>query len=165
MKKTLILFSALLVLSNYSFSQKKFTVNIYGGYTLPLGDLHGNFPDTLGSAGIDFRKTKTLLTSYGINIGVQGKYVIDSSGSARVTAGANYNTFSGSHDYSGVTTYKNKVNIITLSAGIEYVINPVKKYVPFLGLELAANFFGGDIEGSGDTTVTLTRKSETRYGV
>lgn len=165
MNKTLVAVLALLLLTAYSLSQKKFTVNVYGGYTMPLSDMKGTFPDTLG---FDIRRSKTLLTSFGINAGVQGKYVVDSLGNARVTGALNYNTFSGSQDYkvaSGIMTYKNRVNIITLSAGMEYVINPLKKYVPFIGLEIAANFYDGMVEGTGDSIFTLNRKSETRFGV
>jgi|SRR4030095_9300929 hypothetical protein len=167
MKNIFVLVLVLLLVTQASFSQQKFTVNIFGGYTLPVADLQGTFPDTLGT-GLDFRKSKTLLTTYGINFGAQGKYVVDSIGSARITVGANYNSFTGSKDYSrpsGVITYKNKVNLFTLSAGAEYAINPKAKYVPFLGLDLAANFYGGKIEGSGDTNFVVNRKSETRFGI
>src|SRR5512139_1031370 len=140
MKKLLLLFPVLLLLIEFSFSQNKFNVNLYGGYTLPVADLKGDFPDTLGTSLLDFNKSKTLLTSYGINFGIQGKYAVDSSSSQRITAGFNYNSFTGSVDYprpSGeVLTYKNKVSIFTVSAGIEYAINPRKKIVPHIGLEL-----------------------------
>jgi len=163
MKKITIIFLALLFISGLSFSQKKITLSFYGGYTLPVADLKGDFPDT-DSNGINFSKQKTLLTSNGFNGGIQGKYVVDSSGSARVTAGLNYNSFSGSADY-GSISYKNKVSIFTISAGIEYAMNPKNKIVPFGGLDLAANFFSGKVEGSGDTTFIQNRKTETRFGV
>jgi hypothetical protein len=169
MKKLLVLIPALLVISSTLFSQNKFSVNFYGGYTLPVSDLHGTFPDTLGSTQLDFTKSKTLLTTYGINAGIQGTFAVDSAGSQILTAGFNYNSFTGSKDYStpnlGLQTYKNKVSIITLSAGIEYAINPANKIVPFIGLEFAANFYGGKIEGTGDSLFTLNRKNETRLGV
>lgn len=169
MKKLILILSALLILIGISASQSKFNVNIYGGYTLPVADLKGSFPDTLGTALLDFNKSKTLLTTYGINFGIQGKYAVDSAGSQRVTGGFSYNTFSGSTDYSRpsgtVLTYKNKVNIFNISAGIEYALNPSKKFVPFAGLELAANFFSGKVEASGDTVLSITRKTETRFGV
>ena len=78
------------------------------------------------------------------------------------------NSFSGSKDYprTGATlTYKNKVSIFTISAGAEYNFFPKKKFDPFVGLDLAVNFFSGSITASGDSSFTIKRKSETRFGV
>jgi opacity protein-like surface antigen len=55
--------------------------------------------------------------------------------------------------------------MISLIAGAEYDFRPKEKVNPFVSLELAANFFSGKIEASGDTTIHITRKSETRFGV
>ena len=83
-----------------------------GGYSLPLADLKGDFPDTLGTSLLDFNKSSTLLTKSGFNIGVIGKYCVDTLGKAKITAGLNYNSFFGSKDYtrtSATLTYRNKV--------------------------------------------------------
>ena len=81
-----------------------------------------------------------------------------------MTAGADYNTFTGNKEYP-TQTYKNRVNIFTFYAGIEYDINPSRKFVPFIGLDLTVNFFSGKTEGSGDSTSIKNRKSETRFGI
>jgi hypothetical protein len=168
MNKLLVILPALLLFTINSISQQRFSVSASGGYTMPVADLRGNFPDTLGT-GIDFYKAKTLLTTSGFNLGLQGKYAVDSLGSQKIIAGLNYNSFSGSMDYSrpnfGTQTYTNKVSIVSLSAGIEYAINPSKKFVPFISLEFAANFYSGKVEGSGDTLFVVSRKSENRFGV
>lgn len=165
----LILLSALFVILTVSdYAQTKMNLTVYGGYTLPAADLMGDFPDTLGTELLNFDKSSTLLTKSGFNIGAIGKYAVDTLGKARVTAGFNYNSFSGSKDYprSGATlTYKNKVNIFTISLGAEYSFFPKKKINPFAGLDLAMNFYSGKIEASGDTTFNLQRKSESRFGV
>lgn len=155
---------------NYnSFSQTKWNITFTGGYTLPAADLKGSFPDTLGTSSLlNFEKSRTLLTSGGINIGAIAKYCVDTLGKARLTGGFNYNSFSGSKDYSrnpGTLTYKNKVNIFTISMGAEYGLFPRKKINPFIGLDLALNFYSGNIEASGDTSFTVKRKSESRFGV
>ncbi len=149
-------------------SQTKFSVDVFGGYSLPFADLQGDFPDSNSTGILDFKKSSTLLTGSGFNIGITGKYTVDTTGKAKVTAGFNYNSFSGSKDYSrptGIITYKNKVNIFTISAGIEYGFFPKKKVNPFIGLDLAANFYSGKIDVSGDTTRNINRKSESRFGV
>lgn len=150
-------------------SQTKWNLTFTGGYSLPVADLKGSFPDTLGTTSLlNFEKSGTLLTSGGFNIGAIAKYCVDSTGKARFTGGFNYNSFSGSMDYkrtSATLTYKNKVNIFTISAGAEYGLFPKKKINPFLGLDLAINFYSGKIEASGDSTFTIKRKSESRFGV
>jgi len=169
MKQITVILSALFfILTASNFAQTKMNLTIYGGYTLPVADLKGTFPDTLGSALLDFEKSSSLLTSSGFNIGAIGKYCVDTLGKARLTAGFNYNSFTGTKDYprSGATlTYKNKVNIFTISVGAEYGFFPKKKVNPFIGLDLAMNFFSGKIEASGDSTFSIQRKSESRLGI
>lgn len=162
--------AALLILCLNSLNaQTKFNVNVYGGYSLPAGDLKGDFPDSLNSSGsLDFTKSRTLLTKTGFNFGATGKYVVDTTGHARLTAGFNYSSFKGNKDYSrtsGITTLKNSVGIFTISAGAEYSLSPKDKVNPFAGLDLAVNIFSGKIESSGDTAYIIDRKSEARFGV
>lgn len=169
MQKIHVLTALFLVLFSVigTSSQTKFNLSIYGGYSLPVADLKGDFPDSLGS-GISFGRSSTLLTSNGFNLGATGKYSVDTTGNARLTVSLGYNSFSGSQDYStptGTLTYKNKVNIFTFSGGIEYYLFPKKKVSPYAGLDLAANFFSGEIASSGDSTKTLKRRSESRFGV
>jgi hypothetical protein len=116
---------------------------------------------------LNFPKSTTLLTSSGYNFGVTGKYLIDTSGKGSFTAGLGYNSFSGSKNYNTGTyqiDYKNRVNIFSIFAGLQYNFNPKKKINPFAGLEFSANFFTGDIEASGDTLILIDRKSESRFG-
>lgn len=164
---TALFFTAFINL--FSYSQTKWNLTFTGGYSLPVADLKGNFPDTLGINSIlNFEKSLTLLTSGGFNIGAIAKYCVDTTGKARVTGGFNYNSFTGSKDYSrnpGTLTYKNKVNIFTISLGAEYGLFPKKKINPFIGLDVALNFYSGKIEALGDTSFTVQRKSESRLGV
>jgi len=166
--RILIFLALFLVYTSSLTSQTKLNLTVFGGYSMPVADLKGEFPDTMGTNLLNFDKSSTLLTSSGFNIGAIGKYAVDTLGKARLTAGFNYNTFSGSKDYprTGATlTYKNKVNIFTISAGAEYGFFPKKKFNPFVGLDLAINFYSGKIEASGDSTFNLQRKSESRFGV
>lgn len=169
-----IIISALVLVFSVSlFSQTKYNIIIFSGYTMPVADLKGDFPDKMGTTLLNFNKSSTLLTKNGFNISAIGKYCVDTLGKAKLTAGFNYNSLSGSKDYQRTSatltyatlTYKNKVNIFTISLGAEYSFFPKKKFNLFAGLDLAANFFSGKIEASGDTTFTIQRKSESRFGV
>lgn len=167
MRKVLNIFIALLIISSALYSQTKFVVNFHGGYSMPLSQLTGDFPDTLNSSGrLDFTKASTLLAKNGFNFGADIKYAVDTSGSSRVTGGINYNSFSGSKDYkNGARTYTSKTNVLTVSLGAEYSFSPAKKINPFVGLEGAVNFFSGKIESSGDTSFSISRQGDTRFGI
>ncbi|MCC7158944.1 MAG: hypothetical protein IT281_05350, partial [Ignavibacteria bacterium] len=81
----LFLFTALVfVLIINTGSQTKFSLNVYGGYTIPVADMQGDFPDTSNTGLLNFSKSNTLLTKSGFNIGASGKYVIDTLGKARL---------------------------------------------------------------------------------
>lgn len=168
MKKFIYILPVLfLALQSFVYPQSRLKFDFYGGYSIPLAELKGEFPDTLGTSLLDFNRSTTLLTKSGYNFGVTGKYLIDTSGKGNFTAGFSYGSFSGSKNYTTVfqkVDYKNKVNIFSIFAGLQYNFNPKKKINPFVGLEFSANFFGGDIEATGDTLILIDRKSENRYG-
>ncbi len=149
-------------------SQTKLSLNVYGGYTIPVADLQGDFPDTSNTGLLNFSKSSTLLTKSGFNVGIAGKYVIDTLGKARLVGGLNINSLKGSKEYSrptGILTYKNTVTIFAISAGFEYNFFPKKKFNPYAGLELAVNFYSGKITASGESNQTIQRKSESRFGI
>ncbi|MCI0448224.1 MAG: PorT family protein [Chlorobi bacterium] len=165
MKKILIL--ALLVLSPYIYSQPKFTINVFGGYNLPLPDLKGDVSDSVDREG-------TYVTKNGFNAGLIGKYAVDKKGMFRITLGGSYNSFSGEGDYihTNNVSVHNKINIITIGAGAEYAFLPKGKANPFLGVDLTGNFFSGEYE---ETTTAITDhdegteifklKSASRFGI
>ena len=145
-------------------AQQKFSVSFYGGYSLPLSDLKGDFPALSAGEKINFSSHPNYLTKEGFNFGANFKYTYDSSANGRLTAGIQTGSFSGRGEYSNLT-YKNRLNITTIYGGIEYIINPVSRYKAFIGAELTANFYSGRVEASGDTNFATNRKSETRYGL
>lgn len=174
MTKSFAVIIALLLVNiaavNLANSQPKWQFSFTGGYSIPVSDLKGSFADTLArTGGIDFTNQLTYLVSKGFNVGLTGRYTVDTSGNAVITGGMAYNWFSQTKDYSrpaGTTrTFANKLNIFSFTAGAEYDIQPTKKVNPFVGLEFAVNFFSGGIAGSGDTTFTINRSSETRFGI
>ncbi len=165
--KTSFFLIALFIFSS-AYSQQKFTIGVFGGYSLPLSNLKGDFPTDAATGSIDFQNASSYLLKSGFNGGVFGKYTVDSLGNDRITAAFTYNRFSQKKDYlpyGAARTISNNMGIFSVSAGLEYDFKPKAKFNPYAGIELAANFFSGTIEYTGDTLVTLNRSSESRYGV
>ncbi|MGH2574556.1 MAG: outer membrane beta-barrel protein [Ignavibacteria bacterium] len=171
-----VILALLFAVNSNSFSQPKFTINLIGGYSLPLPDLKGDFPgtfagfiDTNASADVN----STYLIKNGFNFGLVGKYAIGKKGNFRITGGGNYHIFNQKEDYSdtlaGSFTLENKINILDVFLGVEWAFMPKRskgKIVnPFLGLDLTGNFTSGKVETTGDTTITNDRKSESRFGL
>jgi len=167
--KRYLLFTTALFISLISYSQPKYSFSVFGGYSVPLSSLKGNFPTTLIDNTIDFQNAGSYLTKTGYNFGASGKFTIDTSGNNRLTFGLTYNQFSQKNDYTTTAntlkSISNKLGIFSISAGLEYNFKPKAKFNPYAGIELAANLFSGAIVYSGDTILTLNRKAETRYGI
>ncbi len=182
--KTKFLIAVLVLLSgsfitNNIFAQPKLTLHITGGYGVPLGDFKTDVPTT-ERADADYFPyyTKQL-----INFGIDGKLALGKKGNFRVSLGAGYNMFSNSTDAvfkadsTGTllvtTTFKPKVNIISIYLGGEWAFMPKGKVNPFVGAGLAANFFGGSFDFGGqnvfvkgaERTGPMDMKSETRIGI
>ncbi|MCX7878351.1 MAG: porin family protein [Ignavibacteria bacterium] len=164
MYSILCLLVGLLFVMNDNFSQQKFNISAYGGYSLPVSDLKGEFPSLSGNEKINFFFHPNYLTSSGYNIGTSFKYTYDSSAKGRLTAGLNFSSFSGKGTYTNLS-YKNSFNIFTISGGAEFLLSSSSKTIPFVGAELTANFFSGKVEATGDTNFTANRKSESRFGL
>ena len=128
---SLVLF---LSFSSGVYAQPIISISAYGGYSMPLSDMSGDYPDSLGQLSRDV--VDTYLLSGGFNAGICGKYVIDSAGTSRLTAALIYSLFSNSKTYktsAGRTTeIDNKMSIYTLSAGFEYSFIPSSKINPFI---------------------------------
>ncbi len=175
MKKLVALFiivAAFLSINSTTFSQPQIIINVTGGYNLPMGDLKGNLPDSLGGS---FADSNTYLIKQGLNFGLTGKYALGKKRNLRINLGFDYNMFSQNKDYSrtsGTITAKNKMNIINIAAGVEYAFQPKGKINPYIGLDLGAYLYSGNAEISGvtgaDTNIVrngkLDLKSASRFG-
>lgn len=173
MKKLVALFiivAAFLSLNSTTFSQPQIIINVTGGYNLPMGDLKGNFPDSLGGSIAD---SNSYFIKQGLNFGLTGKYALGKKRNLRINLGFDYNMFSQSKDYtrtSGTITFKNKMNIINIAAGVEYAFQPKGKINPYIGLDLGVYLYSGNFEVTGGTGVDsavnskLTLKSASRFG-
>lgn len=184
MKKIIILSLLTIVLiSTQAFSQAyqlpKFTVHITGGYGVPTGDFKVDVPTSTTTRldADDFPYyTKQLL-----NFGADGKLSLGARGNARVTFGLTYNMFSNNTTGTfrlqsstgplGQVEFKPHVNVVSVALGGEYAFSPTQKVNPFVGAQLAANFFGGSFDfgqqvfTKGALRSSLNMKSETRIGI
>ncbi|MFI5144271.1 MAG: hypothetical protein ACHQJ4_01625 [Ignavibacteria bacterium] len=181
----------ILFVKNEVIAQPKFIINAYGGYGMPLGDftITPPTPDNnavnpgVNSPDADFYP---YYTKNVINFGADGKLAIGKKGNFRVVFGVSYNMFSNSFDAKfkansgdtlpggGVTTtFKPKVNIISIALGGEWAFLPKGKVNPFVGLDATANFFGGSFDFGGTSvfvkgaqrTGPMDMKAETRIGL
>lgn len=154
-------------------SQPKLTINLTGGYNLPL-------PHLKGDVASETDRDETYLTKNGFNIGLAGKYAVDKKGMFRITLGGSYNSFKGEGSYFHTNNIEihQKINIITAGIGAEYAFMPKGKANPFIGLDVNGNFFSGETETivtapeSGTMldhdhpgTTTAKLKSASRFGI
>ncbi len=156
-------------LRSQTFPVPKLSIHVYGGYTLGLPDLKGNFP-----ADIDGLKDPTpYFTNSGFNFGVDGKYFLDKKSTFGLILSFMYTGLSSGNltfnndPVLGTGTYKTDMNIFTIGIGAEYDFAPKRPANPFVNAQFTTNMFSGttdltsDVEGgsfSGDL------KSAVRFG-
>ncbi len=188
MKKiTTLIILAFMLISTHSFAQAylqpKFQLDVFGGYGAPLGDFKVSVPPTspateVNRADADFFP---YYTKQMVNFGADGKLALGKNGNFRVTFGITYNMFSNnttglffadSNETFVTTTFKPKVNILSVALGGEWAFAPTQKINPYLGLGLTGNFFGGSFEfgqsvfvKGAQRTAPVDMKSETRIGL
>ena len=135
----------------------KLSLHIYGGYTLPLPDLKGTFPDDLNSG----KNPTPYFLKNGYNVGADGKYFVDKKSTFGVMLSANYTSLSsGSIGVSDATwgtgTIKTTMTIFTIGVGAEYDFAPKRPANPFVNAQFTTNFIGGSREsnlaGGSDTS-------------
>ena len=161
MKKINILVAILVLifaengLKAQTYPVPKFSFHVQGGYTLPLPDLKGSFPN-------DVTKNPTpYFMKSGYNVGADGKYFVDKKSTFGVMLSANYTSLSsGSIGVSdptwGTGTLKTTMTIFTIGVGAEYDFAPKRPANPFVNAQFTTNFIGGsresDLSGGSDTT-------------
>lgn len=180
MKRSIYLFTALFALMLLTLSplaQPKVTLNLTGGYGVPLGQFKLEVP-TDRRADAD---TFPYFTKQLINFGAEGKLAVGKKGNFRVKLGLTYNMFSNNTDAIFrkdstnalvTTTFKPKVNVLSINLGGEWAFMPKGKVNPFIGASIAANFFSGEFEFGQEVRVKgaqrtgpMDMKSETRIGI
>lgn len=124
------------------YSQSYISISFHGGYSLPLPDLKGNVNE-------EIERSSTYLTKSGFNTGLSGSMTLNKKKSLRLILTAEGNFFTGSASYTlNNLSYdvKNKINIFSLSTGIENLFVPQKKFSPYIGLDFTGNLFTGSFQ-------------------
>lgn len=172
MKYILIIFIiSLTFLSEISYSQPTATVQFIGGYSVPLGDYSGKFGDTrdkfLANGNPD---SNTYFMRSGFNYGIFVKVPINKKSPISIKGGIAFNIFSQSKEYTegnSSVTVDLKQSLLGITLGGEYNFGGRKsKIIPFLGAEIAGNFFAGKYtEDYVDSVETFNLNAAFRLGI
>ncbi len=170
-KSAILIILIITAINNISFSQPTGTVQLIGGYSLPLGDLKGKFGETRDKfTGNGNPDSNTYFMKSGINYGIFIKIPVTRKSKINFTGGIAFNIFSNSIDYndtSGSVTINLSQSIFGFTLGGEYNFATKRSKVnPFFGAEVSVNFFSGKYtEEYISSTNTLTLNSTVRLGL
>ena len=174
----LFIIAAIFSLNTQTIAQPKVTLNLIGGYGVPLGDFKVDVPTTTRADADEF----PYYTKQFWNFGATGKLAFGQQGNWRVVFGLTDNMYSNSTNamfYSDSnkttlvnTSFEPKVNIFSIVLGGEYAFLPKGQANPFIGISMPINFFSGDftfgqsvfVKGE-QRTGPIDMKSETRVGL
>jgi outer membrane protein W len=166
----LIVILALFAVST-SYAQPALTIHVTGGYSLPMPDLKGTWPDDLTA----MKNPMPLFMKSGFNVGADGKYYFDKKlRSFAVTLSLAYMGFTSgtlaattfiptAGDTINIPESKGSINSFTAGLGVEYKFLTKKKAQPFVGVEFTGNFLSGKRTPTGGTELTM--KSTSRFGL
>lgn len=163
-KLAILLIVVILGLSFGDVQAQKVKLNIIGGYSLPLPDLKGTYPDDFNSG----KNPMPYMMKNGFNVGGIGKYFLDKKNTQGLTLTLVYTGYSNSVDNAivGVSNQKFQMNMFTVGLGYEYR-PPVRGAVmPFFGADIIGNFLSGKYKftPTGNTEQENTMKSASRFG-
>lgn len=154
------------------FAQPAATVQITGGYSLPLGDYKGTFGDTrdkfLFGGNPD---SNTYFMKSGFNYGIGVKIPINRKRfPINITGSLSINSFSQAIEYSENNNYVEitlSQNITSFTCGLEYTpVGKKKTFNPYFGAEFTMNLFAGSyLEDYIDSTESFTLENTIRGGV
>ncbi len=163
-RKILLLFIlSAIILTGKINSQPVVTVSLTGGLTVPLGVLYSRFGDTYNSFAP--KTDETYYMTGGFNYGVNFKNGIGKKRMFRFTGELNFSVMSQSKDYD-TGTIKLRQSFLSIGFGGEWNLAPRRGWFnPFVGAEIDANFFSGNLQQVLlSTTNTYTMNSTVRFG-
>lgn len=137
----LFAFVVVLFFNNFLYSQNRFFLQVYGGFSIPFAQLAGD----IGS-----KSSSVFEGNYGMQIGINGglqlKYAIDEKERFRAVAGIDGNAFlnlTGALTLGLVEAYRPTIGITTYHLGGEYAFSPEKKLTTLLGADFTINKIDG----------------------
>lgn len=163
----LILFTGI----ELTISQPVAIVQFYGGYSVPLGELKGNFGDEFNTwTGNGNPDTNTYFMKSGINYGIYFKFPVNRKSPLQITGGIGFDAFSNSvkyNDAGGTADIDLTQSHLAIVAGCEYNFATKKSKInPFIGAETMVNIFGGKLTiVFPEETKTFTMNSAIRLGI
>jgi len=150
----------------------KMALHIYGGYTLPLPDLKGTFPDDITSG----KNPTPYMMKSGFVFGADGKYYVDKKSTFGIMLSLNYTMLSSGDigttstdtlSFIGTGTWKFKMNVFSIAVGAEYDFAPKRPANPFVNACFTTNIFSGTTtfapSGAG-TSYSADMSSAVRFG-
>lgn len=171
MRNKVILTVILMITASISYSQPTGTVQFYGGYSLPLGDLKGSFGETFNTwTGNGNPDTNTYFMKTGINYGIYVKFPITRKSPVQITGGIGFDAFSNSISYNdsgGTASFDLTQSHFVAVLGAEYNFATKKsKLNPFIGAEAMLNIVGGNLKAEyPEDTYNYTMNSTIRLGL
>jgi opacity protein-like surface antigen len=156
MKLTALLIS-LMCFINTSTAQPKFMLQLYGGYSIPVGQLRGTLPATITTDDMRYRVTfpghdsNSYYTKHGYIMGAAAKLTASSRGYIRLVFNTLYKHFSSSQKSSLINnnstfanvTFESLMTIFTLGIGAEYAFTPAMNMNPYVSSDIKVNFISG----------------------
>jgi outer membrane protein W len=171
MRNKVILTVIFVITASISYSQPTGTVQFYGGYSMPLGDLKGSFGETFNTwTGNGNPDTNTYFMKSGINYGIYVKFQVTRKSPVQITGGVGFDVFSNSISYSdsgGTGSFDLTQSHLAVVLGAEYNFATRKsKLNPFIGAEAMLNVIGGKLTAEyPEDTYNYTMNSTIRLGL
>lgn len=159
-KVTVLLILLALAFSFGNVYAQKIKFNVIGGYSLPMPDLKGTYPDDIA------KNPQPYYMKNGFNLGGIFKYYVDKKNTIGLTLSGVYNGFSSGDVAVTGGTGKVKMNFFQIGLGGEYLFSVKGKIKPFVGVDLTGNFISGKqtFTPTSGTASESTLKSATRFG-
>lgn len=166
----ILAFFTVLSLSNSTFSQPKATVQFIGGYTLPMGDLKGNFGSTFNTwTGNGNPDTNTYFMKKGISYGIYAKFPVKLKTPVNIIGSIGFNSFSNSAEYDdegGQASMELTQSLFTFTLGGEFFLfSKGSRFMPFVGVEGMLSLFSGNLVIEQTETTTYTMNGTSRFGL
>jgi opacity protein-like surface antigen len=164
----LVLVFAVNGLKAQTYPVPKFSFHITGGYTLPLPDLKGTYPNDLQSG----KNPTPYFMKDGFNVGADGKYFVDKKSTFGIILSLTYTLLNsgsiGTTDSTlGTGTFQSKINIFTIGLGAEYDFAPKRPANPFVNVQFTTNLFSGNTKFTSTgsfPSYDYSLSSATRFG-